>query len=111
MSKIKLDRIKTNFSGGKFFNKVFRGLREMTRFLKVFCPFISKSLHIHFNPSQNVSSILLLNGLVMVTNEGSIACECFKQGSRSNLTYGESYKIIKIQPSLYFQVQILLHLR
>ena len=81
----------------------------MTGFYKFFCPFFWKSVHIHFNPFQNVYSIF--NGLVMVTNEGSIACECFKQGSRSNLTYGESYKIIKIQPSLYFQIQILLHLR
>ena len=45
------------------------------------CPFFSKSLHIHFNPSQNVSPFLLLNGLVMVTNEGSIACKCFKEGN------------------------------
>ena len=45
------------------------------------CPFFSKSLHIHFNPSQNVSPFLLLNGLVMVTNEASIACKCFKEGN------------------------------
>ena len=31
-------------------------------------------LHIHFNPSQNVSPVLLLNVLVMVTNEVLIAC-------------------------------------
>ena len=36
---------------------------------KSFSPFFSKSLHIHFNPSQNVSPILLLKGLLMVTNE------------------------------------------
>ena len=35
---------------------------------KPFCPSFSKSLHIHFNYSPNDSGILLLNGLVMVTN-------------------------------------------
>ena len=36
----------------------------MTGFYKSFCPLFSESLHIHFYPSQNVFSILLLNGLV-----------------------------------------------
>ena len=49
----------------------------MTGFYKSFCPFLSKSLHIH--SSQNVFSILLFNGLVMVTIEGSIACKCFEK--------------------------------
>ena len=53
----------------------------MTGFNKSFRPFFSKSLHINFNPSQNVSPILLLNGLLMLTNEGSIACKCFKKGN------------------------------
>ena len=48
----------------------------MTGLYKSFCPFFSNSLQIHFNPSQNVSSILFLNGLVMVANEGSIVCKC-----------------------------------
>ena len=51
----------------------------MTGFYKSFCPFFSKSLHIHFNPSQNAYPILLLNGLVMVINEGSVACKCLKK--------------------------------
>ena len=51
----------------------------MTGFYKSFCPFISKGLPIHFNPSQNVYLMLLLNGLVMVTNEVSITCKCFKK--------------------------------
>ena len=34
---------------------------------------------IHHNPSQNVSPVSLLNNLVMVTNEGLIACKCFKK--------------------------------
>ena len=51
----------------------------MTGFCKSVCPFFSKSLRIHFNPSQTVSPILLLNGLVIVINEGSIACKCFKK--------------------------------
>ena len=53
----------------------------MTGFYKSFCPFFAKSLHIHFNPSQNVSPVLLLNGLMIVTNEGSIAYKCFKKGN------------------------------
>ena len=53
----------------------------MTGFYKSFVHFSRKYLHIHFNPSQNVSHILLLNGLVMVTNEGSIACKYFKKGN------------------------------
>ena len=53
----------------------------MRSFYKSFCQFFLKSLHIHFNPSQNVSTILLPNGLVMDTNGGSIACRCFKKGS------------------------------
>ena len=53
----------------------------MTIFYKTFCPFFSKSLNIYFNPSQNFSPILLLNGLMMVTNEGLIACKCFKKGN------------------------------
>ena len=43
-----------------------------------FLPFILKSLHIHFNPSKNVSPFLLLNDLVMVTNEWLLACKCLK---------------------------------
>ena len=46
-----------------------------------FCLIISKSLHFHANPSPNVSPVLLLNGLVMVANEGSIACKCLKKGN------------------------------
>ena len=41
-------------------------------FYKLFCPIFSKSLHIHFNPLKNGSPILLLNGLVMVTNESCL---------------------------------------
>ena len=51
----------------------------MTGFYKSYCPFFSKGLHIHFYPGQNVSPIILLNDLVMVTNEGSIACKYFKK--------------------------------
>ena len=62
----------------------------MTGFYKYLCQYISKSWHIHFYPSQNVSPILLLNGLVMVTNEGSIVCKCFKKRNvnvRFNIAY------------------------
>ena len=40
-----------------------------------FRPSISKSLHRRFNPSKNTSPILLLNGLLMVTNERLVACK------------------------------------
>ena len=51
---------------------MFRGYRENEKLLK-----ISKCLHNYFNPSQNVS-ISLLNSLVIVSNEGSIACKYFE---------------------------------
>ena len=51
----------------------------MTGFYKSFCPFFSKSLHIHFNPSQNVTTTLLLNGLMVVTNERSIGWNVSKK--------------------------------
>ena len=44
----------------------------MKGFGKSLSPSISKSLLIHFTPSQNVSPILLLNALVMVINERSL---------------------------------------
>ena len=47
--------------------KCLRDFEKLTGFHEPFCPFFSKSLHIHFNPSQNVSPILVLNGVVMVT--------------------------------------------
>ena len=50
----------------------------MKGFSKILFPCILKGLHIHFNLSQNVSRILLPSFLVMVTNEASIACKCFK---------------------------------
>ena len=50
-------------------------------FKKLFSAPLLRSLHIHIHPSQNVYSILLLNGLVMVTNEGLIACKYLRQGN------------------------------
>ena len=41
-------------------NKMLEDFKKMTEFYKSFRPFFSKSLHIHFNPSQNVFPILLL---------------------------------------------------
>ena len=52
-----------------------KDFEKMTSFCKSFCPFFSNSLQIHFNPSQNVSPVLFLSGLVIVTNEGSIVCK------------------------------------
>ena len=37
--------------------------------------------NIHANPSQDVSPILLLDGLVMITNEALIASRCFEEGN------------------------------
>ena len=78
---MKLNRIESRheFPSASSVIKCLEDFEKMTGFYKYFYPFFSKSLHIHFNPSQNVSPILLLNGLVMVTNEGSIACKCFKK--------------------------------
>ena len=50
----------------------------MTGLKKSFCPSISKGLHMHFNPSQNVSTILLRNSLMIVTNEGPIVLQMFR---------------------------------
>ena len=65
----------------------------MTGFYKSFCPFISKGLPIHFNPSQNVYLMLLLNGLVMVTNEVSITCKCFKKENLWIIRFNFAYFI------------------
>ena len=51
----------------------------MIGFYKSFCPFSSKNLHTHSNPSQNIPPILILDGLVMVTNEWPVACKCVKK--------------------------------
>ena len=53
----------------------------MACFCKSFCPFFSKGFHINFNPSQNVSTILLLNGLVIVTNERLIVFKYLEKGN------------------------------
>ena len=50
---MKLSRTKLN----KFYNKIFKGFRQNYRFSNIFSPSTSKCLHIHFNPSQNVSSV------------------------------------------------------
>ena len=69
------------FTSADSVQKYLKNFEKMTGFYKSFCPFFSNSLQIHFNPSQNVSPILFLNGSVMVTNEGLIACKCFKKRS------------------------------
>ena len=43
---------------------MFRVFEKMTDREKPFCPFLSKSLHIHFNPSKKNLAILMLNVLV-----------------------------------------------
>ena len=56
---------------------MFRRFRENN---KLFINIYLESLHIHLNPPQNVSPVLLLNGLVIVTHEKSIAWKCFTKG-------------------------------
>ena len=50
-----------------------KDFEKVTGFYKSAGPLFSKMLHINSNFSQNVSHILLCNGLVMVTNDESIA--------------------------------------
>ena len=57
---------------------MFRGYRENGKFSKILSRIYLEELYIHFNPSQNVSLISLLDSLMIVTNEGSIACKSFK---------------------------------
>ena len=66
------------FAFAYFTVKCLEDFGRMPGFQKNFSRSISKRLHINFNASQNVSPILLLNVLVMFTNEGSTACKCFK---------------------------------
>ena len=58
--------------------KCLEDFEKMKDFSESFCIFTSKLLRIHFNFSQKNSLVLLLNGLAMPTNEGLIACKCFK---------------------------------
>ena len=52
---------------------------KMVGFYRPFCLFISKSIHFLAHPSLNVSSILLFNDLVMVTNEGVYCLQTFQK--------------------------------
>ena len=54
--------------------KCLEHFEKIIKKLKSFRSFISKRLlHIHLNPSKNVSLVLLLNGLVIIVN-GLCAC-------------------------------------
>ena len=59
----KLSRINASFPVQFLLTKCLKDFEKITGFGNSFCPFISKSLHIHFNPSQNGSPLLLVNGL------------------------------------------------
>lgn len=61
-----------------YMTKFLEDFEKMTRSLKPFPPSISKSLYIHLNHAQNVSSILLRSDFVIDTNEWSIACKYFR---------------------------------
>ena len=55
-------------------NKMFRGFRENDRFLKIFLSiYREKFMHL-FQSFTKYLSPLTANGLVLVTNEGSIPC-------------------------------------
>ena len=64
---MKLNGIKASFYMHAL-QKIFGGFRENNIF---------KNLSVHLFPFIN-PFILLLNGLVIATNEGSIDCKCFK---------------------------------
>ena len=57
---------------------LFADFEKVAGFERSFCSSISKTVHICFDPSQNVSPILFPHALVMVTNERPIACKCLK---------------------------------
>ena len=55
-------------------NKMFRGFRENDRFLKIFLSiYCEKFMHL-FQSFTKYLSPLFANGLVLVTNEGSVPC-------------------------------------
>ena len=59
-------------------NKMFRGFRENDRFLKIFLSiYCEKFMHL-FQSFTKYLSPLIANGLVLVTNEGSVPCQFFK---------------------------------
>ena len=64
---------------------------KITSFKKASCPSISKSLHIYFNSSQNISPILLLNSLVMVTNKSQLLGNDSNKKCRGNIRYNLAY--------------------
>ena len=70
-SKCPIPKIKLNgFDSASFLMQLLKNFEKMAGFNKSFRQFFSKRLPINFNPSQNVSPILLFNGLLMVTNQG-----------------------------------------
>ena len=58
------------------FSKVWENDREKSK--KVPVHLSLKNLNSSFNPSQNVFPILLLNGLMIITNEALTAFKCPK---------------------------------
>ena len=79
---MRLNRIaQYEFPSASSIIKRLENFEKIIGFSKSFCPCFSKSLYIYFNHSQNVSPVLRINSLVMATNEGLIACKCFKKGN------------------------------
>ena len=74
MKLSKIDKV----SMWKFYNKMFRGSWENDKFLKILLHIYLKNLQIHFNPSQNIFLISLLDSMVILTSEKSISCKYFK---------------------------------
>ena len=106
------------FSGTSSIMKCLKNFEKMTGFYQSFRNFLSKSLHIHFNPSQNISTILLLHGLMMVINErgewegGGLFCSniarfvhiwnlsniaCYKNSLKFNLFFVSKFKVDRAQ--------------
>ena len=75
--KTKRNRINASFSV-KFFLKTFGGSRENDRFLKIFLSIYLETFTHSFQSFTKYFSLLLLNGLLIVTNKGSIDWKYFR---------------------------------
>ena len=71
VSKNEAEKDKCEVPYTNYVTKRLENFDKIIGFQKSFSPFIFKSLHTHFNPSQCVSFSLSLNGLVKVTSKGS----------------------------------------
>ena len=75
--KTKQNRINASFSV-KFFFKAFGGSRKNDKFLKIFLSIYLETFTHSFQSFTKCFTLLLLDGLLIFTNKGSIACKCFR---------------------------------